>query len=150
MLKGFFIVLVVIGLLYYIIKSFLQYKDAKMKYDEAKRKEVKRKERLEITTCGNHIINRPEFSEGIKKTLTRAVKVKVKDLRSTYFDCDEVNIWTTSIFTFQLQCLLEKSYRSVMKEEDEDGLKEFVRELIKTCHLEAVSLYPEQKETFGV
>jgi len=102
-------------------------------------------ERDKAAICGPKIIDRPEFSENIKKVLRKAVNAKVKSLRSSlYYEANEVNIWTTSIYTFQLQCFLEKIYsKSITSEED---CKEFVRNIIKTCHLEAIRLYPEQKE----
>ena len=146
---GIIIGIVIVGLLYFGIPMFLKYKNAKMKYDEAKRKYEKAERDKKLKEIGDHIINRPELSNSIKKVVTDAVRVSLREFRSTYLECDEIRIWTQSMFTFQLQCRLEKAYirgLGLTSKEDIDECKEFVREIIKICHLEAVRLYPELKE----
>lgn len=145
------VILVVLALAYYIGKELIKYANDKRVYREHQIKEAEKEKEREIKLIGQKIINRPELDDGIRKVITKAVKIKVRSLRSTYFDCDEVNIWTTSIFTFQLQCELEEVYgRAKQKVSGElanvDEVKEFVREIIKVCHLEAVRMFPELKE----
>lgn len=126
-----------------------EYRLKKRAYEIAKRKHEEAEKSKERKLLGKHIIEQAELMPSIKQVVRHAVKKVVREMQSCYMDCDETNIWLTGMFTFQLQCRLEKAYIGALNltlDNDIDECKEFVREIIKTCHLEAVKVCPELKE----
>lgn len=76
-----------------------------------------------------------------------SVNYVIADCKQFHFYwIDKTNIWTESIFTFQLQCRLEKMVAKYFKGMTEEDGKEMVREVIKMFHLRTIEKYPELKE----
>lgn len=79
-----------------------------------------------------------------------AVQQAINFVKPSYHYINEVNVWTCSMFTAQLQYKLEKlftkAYAMENKNISEADVKEYVRQIIKKYHLQVVAVYPELKE----
>jgi hypothetical protein len=88
---------------------------------------------------------------GVEILVKGSVEMTINNLRSAHFYwANEVNIWTSTIFTFQLQLkmikMLEKAREKTNNGVSDEQIKEDVRKIIKHYHLEVIKVYPELKE----